>query len=73
MVIRTFYNNVGTVTRVIYELPRHEKVHKDTKMSLVENKGHWYVVADLKREVARALAEDKDRVVDIREMDSPVS
>ena len=45
MVIRTFYNQLGTVNRVIYELPRHAEVHKDTKMRLVESKGHWYVVA----------------------------
>ena len=75
MVIRTFYNQLGASTRVIYELPRHEKVHKDTKMSLIEKKGYWYVVADLnlKGKVACALAEDKDGVVDIREVDSPVS
>ena len=47
MMIRTFYNGVGATTRVIYELPRHEKVHKDTKMRLVETKGSWYVVADV--------------------------
>ena len=65
MILRTFYNQVGIVNRVIYELPRHEEVHKDTKMRLIEKKGQWYVVADLKGKVASALAEDKDGVVDI--------
>jgi len=74
MVIRTFYNQLGTANRVIYELPRHGEVHKDTKTRLIESKGHWYVIAyPLERKVASALAEDEDRVVDIREMDSPVA
>jgi hypothetical protein len=62
MILRTFYNHVGSITRVIYELPRHEEVHKDTKMRLLEKDGHWYVIADtkLKSEITCALAEDKD-------------
>jgi hypothetical protein len=47
MMIRTFFTQRGVVNRVIYELPHHEKVHKDTKMRLVENKGSWYVIADV--------------------------
>ena len=73
MILRTFYNHVGSVTRVIYELPRHEEVHKDTKMRLLEKDGHWYVIADLERKVARALGEDENRVVYVREMDGPVA
>ena len=73
MMIRTFYNGVGATTRLIYELPHHEKVHKDTNMRLVMNKGNWYVVADLKRKVASSLAEDKHGVIHIAEMDSPVA
>ena len=49
MILKTFYNHLGGVTRVIYELPRHEEVHKDTKMKLIEKDGHWYVLADIKR------------------------
>jgi len=61
MILRTFYNHLGSVTRVIYELPRHEEVHKDTKMRLLEKDGSWYVIADtLERKVTRSLAEDKD-------------
>jgi hypothetical protein len=73
MILRTFYNQVGIVNRVIYELPRHEEVHKDTKMRLIEKKGQWYVVADLKGKIGCALAEDKDGVVDIGEVDRPVA
>jgi hypothetical protein len=73
MVIRTFFTQKGVVNRVIYELPHHEKVHKDTNMRLVMNKGNWYVVADLKRKVASSLAEDKHGVIHIAEMDSPVA
>jgi hypothetical protein len=47
MILRTFYNQVGVINRVVYELPRHEEVHKDTKMRLVEKRGNWYVVAEL--------------------------
>lgn len=66
MVLRTFYNHVGAVTRVVYELPRHEEVHKNTKMRLIEKDGNWFVVADiLKSEITRALAEDKDRVIHV--------
>jgi hypothetical protein len=61
MILKTFYNHVGTVTRIVYELPRHEEIHKDTKMRLVETNGSWYVVAEpLKGKVTCALAEDKD-------------
>jgi hypothetical protein len=73
MILRTFYNHVGSVNRVVYELPRHEEVHKDTKMRLLEKDGSWYVIADLERKVARALGEDENRVVYVREMDSPVA
>lgn len=73
MVLRTFYNHVGSVNRVVYELPRHEEVHKDTKMRLLEKDGHWYVIADLERKVTRALAEDEDRVIHVREMECPVA
>lgn len=74
MILRTFYNHVGSVNRVIYELPRHEEVHKDTKMRLLEKDGNWFVIADvLERKVTRALAEDKDGIVDIRKVDSPVA
>jgi hypothetical protein len=47
MIVKTFYNQVGSVTRVVYELPRHEEVHKDTKMRLVMNNGNWFVIAEL--------------------------
>ena len=76
MVLRTFYNHVGVVTRIVYELPRHEEVHKDTKMKLVETNGSWYVVAEplakpgrgsekqkptfSERKIASSLAEDED-------------
>ena len=76
MVLRTFYNKLGIVNRVIYELPRHEEVNKFTKMTLVQNNGHWCVVADiypLESKVASALGEDKNRVVYVREMDGPVA
>jgi hypothetical protein len=74
MVLRTFYNHFGSVNRVVYELPRHEEVHKDTKMRLVEKDGYWYVIADvLERKVARALGEDKDRVIHVREVYRPVA
>jgi hypothetical protein len=77
MILRTFYNHVGSVTRVVYELPRHEEVHKDTKMRLIEKNGHWFVVAEiarpLKSEVTSALAEDEYRVIHVREMDGPVA
>jgi hypothetical protein len=73
MILRTFYNHVGSVNRVVYELPRHEEVHKETKMRLVETNGHWYVIADLERKVTRALAEDEHRVIHVREMEGPVA
>ena len=74
MILRTFYNHVGSVNRVIYELPRHEEVHKDTKMRLLEKNGSWYVVATFsERKVTCALAEDEDRVIHVREMDGPVA
>jgi hypothetical protein len=68
MIVKTFYNLNGVVNRVIYELPVHEEVHKDTKMKLVENNGRWYVIADtdassLEGKVTRSLAENKNRVV----------
>jgi len=68
MIVKTFYNLNGIVNRVIYELPVHEEVHKDTKMKLVENNGRWYVIADtdassLEGKVTRSLAENKNRVV----------
>lgn len=69
MIIRTFYNNVGVVNRIVYELPRHEEVNKDTKMKVFENKGNWYVIADISKplegKVTCALAEDKNRVIHI--------
>ena len=76
MLLRTFYNQLGMVNRIIYELPRHEEVNKYTKMTLVEKRGYWYVVADVyssEGKVTCALAEDKDRVIYVREMDRPVS
>jgi hypothetical protein len=76
MVLRTLYNKLGGVNRVIYELPRHEEVNKYTKMNLLEKDGNWYVVADtypLEGKVGSALGEDKDRVVYVREMDGPVA
>lgn len=76
MVLRTFYNKLGGVNRVIYELPLHEEVNKYTKMNLLEKDGYWYVVADiysLESKVASALGEDKNRVVYVREMDGPVA
>lgn len=48
MILKTFYNHFGGVTRVVYELPRHEEVHKDTKMKLIEKDGHWYVLAEIR-------------------------
>jgi hypothetical protein len=51
MILKTFYNRLGGVTRVVYELPRHEHVHKDTKMRLIEKDGSWYVLADVKHEL----------------------
>jgi hypothetical protein len=60
-VLRTFFTQKGVVNRVIYELPKHEDVHKHTKMRLVEKNGNWFVIADiLKGKVTRSLAEDKD-------------
>jgi len=76
MTIRTFYNSLKGINRVIYELPRHEAVNKYTKMTLVEERGYWYVVADtypLEGKVACSLAEDEDRVIHIREVDRPVA
>jgi len=63
MVMRTLVDKSGAISRVIYELPRHEEVNKYTKMTLVEKRGYWYVVADvypLEGKVARSLAEDED-------------
>jgi hypothetical protein len=63
MVMRTLIDKSGAVSRVIYELPHHEEVNKYTKMTLVEKRGYWYVVADvypLKGKVACTLAEDED-------------
>ena len=45
MIIRTFYNQIGIVNRIVYELPRHEEIHKNTKMTLIEKDGRWYVIA----------------------------
>ena len=73
MILRTFYNHFGSVNRVVYELPRHDDVHKDTKMRLLENNGSWYVIADLERKVTRALAEDEHRVIHVRKVDGPVA
>jgi hypothetical protein len=73
MVLRTFYNHFGSVNRVVYELPRHEEVHKETKMRLLEKNGSWYVIARLERKVTRALAEDEHRVIHVREMEGPVA
>ena len=77
MILRTFYNHFGSVTRVVYELPRHEEVHKDTKMRLIEKNGHWFVVAEiarsLKSEIARPLREHQNAVIHVREMDGPVA
>jgi hypothetical protein len=50
MILKTFYNRFGDIRRVVYELPRHELVHKDTKMRLIEKNGSWYVLADVKHE-----------------------
>jgi len=47
MIVKTFLNDKGLVRTVIYELPRHEAVNKYTKMTLVEEKGYWSVVADV--------------------------
>ena len=47
MIIRTFYNHNNLVNRVIYELPRHEEVNTFTKMTLSQEKGYWYVIADV--------------------------
>jgi predicted DNA binding protein len=47
MIIRTFYNHNSLVNRVIYELPRHQEVNEFTKMTLVEKRGNWYVIADV--------------------------
>jgi hypothetical protein len=66
MIMRTLIDKAGVISRVVYELPRHEEVNKYTKMTLVEKRGYWYVVADvypvnrLKSEVTCSLAEDKD-------------
>jgi hypothetical protein len=63
MVMRTLVDKSGAISRVIYELPRHEEVNKYTKMTLVEKRGYWYVVADvypLEGKVTRSLAEDED-------------
>ena len=70
MVMRTLVDKSGAVSRVIYELPQHEEVNKYTKMTLVEKRGYWYVVADvyplpkdacgLKGKVTCTLAEDED-------------
>jgi hypothetical protein len=63
MILRTLVDKSGMISRVIYELPRHEAVNKYTKMTLVEKRGYWYVVADvypLKGKVACTLAEDED-------------
>jgi hypothetical protein len=46
-VLRTFFTQKGVVNRVIYELPKHEDVHKHTKMRLVEKNGNWFVIADI--------------------------
>jgi hypothetical protein len=76
MIMRTLVDKSGMISRVIYELPRHEEVNKYTKMTLVEKRGYWYVVADVypsEGKVACALAEDKNRVIHIREMDGPVA
>jgi len=76
MILRTLVDKSGTISRVVYELPRHEAVNKYTKMTLVEKRGFWYVVADTyssEGKIAGALAEDEDRVIDIREVDSPVA
>lgn len=47
MIIRTFYNHNSLVNRVIFELPRHQEVNEFTKMTLVEKRGNWYVIADV--------------------------
>jgi hypothetical protein len=62
MILRTFYNRLGGVTRVVYELPRHEHVQKDTKMRLLEKDGSWYV-----------LAETRGSSRHMRLMDEPIS
>jgi hypothetical protein len=66
MILRTFYNNVGVVTRVIYELPRHEEVHKDTKMRLLEKNGSWYVIAETLPKVDLGLYPKISPKVDLR-------
>lgn len=88
MILRTFLTQRGVVNRVVYELPQHEEVHKDTKMRLVMNNDKWYVIAYplktggegeasinplLKGKVASSLAEDKHGVIDIAEVDRPVA
>ena len=76
MIMRTLIDRSGMISRVIYELPRHEAVNKYTKMTLVEKRGYWYVVADTyssEGKVACSLAEDEDRVIHIREVDGPVA
>ena len=42
------------MNRVIYELPRHQEVNEFTKMTLVEKRGHWYVIADVYPQKAKS-------------------
>jgi hypothetical protein len=66
--MKTFFNDKALVNRIIYELPRHEAVHKYSKMTLVFENDRWNVIADvfpLKCEVACSLAEDENRVIHV--------
>lgn len=54
MIIRTFYNHNSLVNRVIFELPRHQEVNEFTKMTLVEKRGNWYVIADVYPQKAKS-------------------
>jgi hypothetical protein len=68
MIVRTFFTNVGIINRVVFELPQHEEVNKDTSMRIIEKHGKFYVIAETlakpqgtsERKVTSALAENKN-------------
>lgn len=62
MIVKTFLNNKGLVRTVVYELPQHEAVNKYTKMTLVEERGYWYVVADVFPQKAQSHQNAKSQV-----------
>jgi len=56
--------------RIVYELPHYEGIHK---IKVVKHDDRWFAIATLEGEVSRALGEDKDTVVDIGNVESPVA